>query len=220
MMKRIFALLMMAAVLCALPLTAFAHDYVQMDKTDCSIEVEVYYKGKPVHGGTLSAIKMGYVDEDDGNYFFRRVGDDALLEDIQSTDALTRMLIYYGENINTVPFEKKTVDVKRGYATFTDLTPGLYLMLQEKAAPGYYNLKPFLVSVPYMEDGKYVYNLTAVTKSQLEQENETVPPTTKPPRIPQTGQMNWPVPVMASAGLLVFALGWALFNSKRKDTHA
>lgn len=30
------------------------------------------------------------------------------------------------------------------------------------------------------------------------------------PALPKTGQLNWPVPVMAVSGLLLFAFGWAL----------
>lgn len=32
----------------------------------------------------------------------------------------------------------------------------------------------------------------------------------------QTGQLNWPVPVLAAAGLLLFAAGWIIINSKGK----
>lgn len=39
--------------------------------------------------------------------------------------------------------------------------------------------------------------------------------TEKPPVI-QTGQLNWPVPVLALAGVLIFAMGWILTFMKRK----
>ena len=64
-----------------------------------------------------------------------------------------------------------------------------------------------------MEDGQYRYDVTAAIKSELEREPETtVPPSTQPedPKLPQTGQLNWPVPVLAAAGLGLFTLGLIL----------
>ncbi len=33
-----------------------------------------------------------------------------------------------------------------------------------------------------------------------------------------TGQLNWPVPIMAIAGLLLFSIGWTILNFDRKET--
>lgn len=43
--------------------------------------------------------------------------------------------------------------------------------------------------------------------------------TEKPPKTPpliQTGQMNWPIPLLAGAGILIFAFGWFMTFMKRK----
>lgn len=40
------------------------------------------------------------------------------------------------------------------------------------------------------------------------------------PKLPQTGQLNWPVPVMAAAGLTLFAVGWVLCFGRRKESYA
>lgn len=39
---------------------------------------------------------------------------------------------------------------------------------------------------------------------------------TNTPKLVQTGQLNWPIPVLAGCGLLLFAVGWALVFLKRK----
>lgn len=36
--------------------------------------------------------------------------------------------------------------------------------------------------------------------------------TARPDQLIQTGQLNWPVPVLSIVGLIIFALGWALCN--------
>ncbi|MCD8035848.1 MAG: peptidase [Clostridiales bacterium] len=37
------------------------------------------------------------------------------------------------------------------------------------------------------------------------------------PALPQTGQLNWPIPVLAVCGLVLFAVGWLLKTSDRKE---
>lgn len=44
-------------------------------------------------------------------------------------------------------------------------------------------------------------------------ENET-----EEDKLVQTGQLNWPVPVCAIAGLLIFSIGWAVLNFGKKET--
>ncbi len=41
--------------------------------------------------------------------------------------------------------------------------------------------------------------------------------TTEKETLVDTGQLNWPVPVLAVSGLLVFSLGWILLNSGKRD---
>lgn len=211
-MKRLIVLLFALTLLCSFALPASAHD-VPQERTDCSIQVIVRYNGADVNGGTLTAIKVGYVAEDDGNYFFCREKDDVLLEDIQDPAAPAALEKFYANNKGSHSFYKKTVTVKNGKGSFTGLPTGLYLIVQEEASQGYSKLNSFLVSVPYMEDGQYRYDVTAAIKSELEREPETtVPPSTQPedPKLPQTGQLNWPVPVLAAAGLGLFTLGLIL----------
>ncbi len=50
------------------------------------------------------------------------------------------------------------------------------------------------------------------------QKNGLVYTVTNTSTLIQTGQLKWPVPLMAGAGLLLFAVGWILtFNGKRKS---
>lgn len=73
---------------------------------------------------------------------------------------------------------------RNGEKTFIKekLTTGLYLILQETPAKGFGLLSAFLVSVPYLKNGSYVYDVTAVAKPELEREPETEP--TQPVTVP------------------------------------
>ena len=39
------------------------------------------------------------------------------------------------------------------------------------------------------------------------------------PELPVTGQLSWPVPVLALCGMLVFVVGWRLYSADRKDSY-
>lgn len=216
-MKRIFSLLLALMMFASLSLTAYAHDYVQMDRTDCSIHVVVRYQDDPIDSGTLTAMKVGYVDEDDGNYFFRQVFTDTLLEDVQTAEAVETLLEFYDEYEDDYNFQEQTVEIQEGVGKFENLSTGLYLIVQEKASNGYSKLNPFLVSVPYMQDGQYQYHVTANMKSELEQEPKPTEPT--PEKLPQTGQLNWPVPILAVSGLALVILGWVLSFRRKKNEY-
>lgn len=220
-MKRIFSLLFFLVLLCRLPLAVYAHD-VPQERNDCSIEVIVRYNGKNVSGGTLTAVKVGYVDAYDESCFFSRVFDHISLDDIQSVEAVEQLNEFYEVNKSNYDFYEQTVDVIDGKGTFTHLSTGLYLIIQEQAASNYSKLNAFLVSVPYLEDGEYKYHVTAAIKSELEQEPKpTVPTPSKPDdsKLPQTGQLNWPVPLLAVSGLILFAVGWLLRFGTEKENY-
>ena len=110
-------------------------------------------------------------------------------------------------------------DNKTGSVTFPELSHGLYLVVQVKAASGYEAVQPFLVTVPMLEDGHYVYDVNAYGKIALKKAKTdpagrtptgTVPGGTVPGGgLPQTGQLNWPIPVLALAGCILILIGRA-----------
>lgn len=218
-MKKAVSLLLALMLLCGLPLTVYAHD-VPQERNDCSIEVIVRYNGENISGGTLTAVHVGYVDEKDGNYFFSRVLDHVRLDDVQTAGAASDLLEFYNHNKTNYDFYQQTVNVIEGKGTFHGLSTGLYLIIQETAADGYSKLNAFLVSVPYLENGAYQYHVTASMKSELEREPEpTDPAPTEPddPELPQTGQLNWPIPLLAVSGLVLFTAGWVLRFGRKKE---
>ncbi len=136
---------------------------------------------------------------------------------------------------------------ENGRVAFDDLTLGLYLMVQSVPSTGYAAFSPFFVTVPLLQDGMYVYEVDASPKMELmvplnpepsptptptptpgptSTPGPTVTPTptpvptmTPPPVIPQTGQLNWPIPVMIICGLLFFSLGWYLLRTEEGTKH-
>ena len=257
-MKKRLSLLLAAVMLCCV--SALAHNVPDLTK-DGSIHVTMRCEGEEVPGGTLTLYRVGEVQEESDNFSFRLTedfaGSEAALDKLDA--ALASALKNYARDED---LEGVTADIDReGRAAFTGLKAGLYLLVQEKAAPGYYKADPFLVTLPMAEDGEYVYDVDASPKveekpdrpdkpdepkephkpDQPKEPEKPIPPDkpdqpTEPdappkepdqppvveipdtppplaPTLPQTGQLNWPVPVLAVLGMALLALGFLVKRS-------
>ena len=114
-------------------------------------------------------------------------------------------------------------------AGFSGLAEGIYLVVQTKAANGYEMFSPFLVSLPMRENGQWKYQVEAMPKIEVSVSGKPETPVKQPVstpkpvssgnnlRLPYTGQLIWPVPVMAIAGMLLFAVGWSLRKDKKTE---
>lgn len=212
MRKHVISGLLALLFLLALPLPAAAQPVPDESRNGhCSITVSMTYKGKAVRGGTLALYKVGDVTGDGGNYSFVPVkeiqADIPEFGDIESPDLAGKLCKLESKLTPVTDLPKKVGE--DGNATFSDLTFGLYLVVQKTAASGYGKTAPFLVSVPYLYADEYQYDVTSQPKTDLEREvKPTAPPSSGGgKKLPQTGQLWWPVPVLACAGLGCIAVG-------------
>lgn len=217
MRKRLRSLLALLLLL-SLPLSAAAHPVPDERKDGhCSITVTMTYQEKALPGGTLALYKVGDVEEEDGNYSFVPVSaireDLAQFGDIQSPELAGKLSKLEDKLTPVTPLPQKVGE--NGKVTFPELPFGLYLVVQKTAPAGYGKTEPFLVSLPYLEEGEYQYDVASQPKTDLERDVTTEPttsPTTKPAassggKLPQTGQLWWPVPVLACGGLGCIVVG-------------
>ncbi len=217
MRKRLRSLLALLLLL-ELPLSAAAHPVPDERKDGhCSITVTMTYQEKALPGGTLALYKVGDVVEEDGNYSFVPVAairqDFPQFGDIQSPDLAQKLSKLESKLTPVTALPQKVGD--NGKVTFGELSFGLYLVVQKTAPAGYGKTEPFLVSLPYLEEGEYQYDVASQPKTDLERDVTTKPttsPTTKPAsssggKLPQTGQLWWPVPVLACGGLGCIVVG-------------
>lgn len=63
------------------------------------------------------------------------------------------------------------------------------------------------------------HKVTGYTPQIGQDENTFVITNRYTPELPKTGQLDWPVPVMAVLGLMIFAAGWALRRSGKKERY-
>lgn len=242
--RRFAALLLMLCLLAAGALPALATS-ANIRLVDASgnpatgtIRVALYdsAKDKALSGGQLTLYRVAEVKRKNGDLSFEYCGDfygcGIALGDLTDSTLADQLLEYMPQGARGTT---KTVDAD-GNVTFEDLELGLYLIVQSKASNGYAPIKPFLVSLPMAENGKWNYEVDASPKvggyTPVKPDTPPVPPTPVPdkpgahgahkpgyaqepgrsgqPGLPQTGQLNWPVPVLAVSGVLLFAAGWVL----------
>lgn len=229
MKNRIFSLLLLLLLFVNSVAAANAVELPQERTDSCSIEISVQYDGKPIKDGKLTAVLVGYMDQEDYNYFFRTVFKHEEIEKIGSWETVNQMYAFYKNDRNKYDFEEVTVEIKDGKAKFSKLDTGLYLVFQETPSTGYYPISSFLVSVPYWDGTKYCYDVDLNAKTALgeihpeptEKKDSSGSGTSggKPPqKLPQTGQLTWPIPVMIVTGSVLLALGWWLCCDHRKGS--
>ena len=173
---------------------------------------------KPVTGGnSVGLYKVADVVVDNG---FKFVTDErfASAGEIPNTDEaldaanldLAKKMEAIAENI-AYDIQPKEMDAS-GKVSFDGLEVGLYLVTQAARGEGYnkFYLTPFLITIPQKNpDGSLVYDVDAKSKP-LGIGKEKVPTPPSPPtpsHLPQTGQMWWPVVLLAGLGVIAFCFG-------------
>lgn len=235
--KRLSTLLLALILGAAVALPAYAHEVPDPSRTG-SIRFSMLYDGSAVGGGSLTLHRVGDVAEEDGNYTFTLTeayaASGADLTDLTDT-ALAAGLADY-TTANGIAGEEVTIG-SDGTAAADGLALGLYLVMQDQPAEGYEPIAPFLVSVPMWDEtaGAYLYTVDAAPKlggltktppaataapaKPDAGDPDTVTTATAAATLPQTGQLNWPVPVLTLAGLLLMLAGWYL-RARAKEAGA
>lgn len=222
MKKRIWSFLLMLAVLQLLMGVAFAAQPFPDLSQNGSITLTMNMEGEKLDGGRLNLYRVGdLVRNPDGSYAFQPVKGLEKVnidhESLNNPDLAQSVLSAAAES----KLEYHTTSIINGEAVFSGLPVGLYLVWQKEAdaTPGYSAIQPFLISIPRMQDDGYVLDVVADPKVPLEPAPPETPPPSPPPRVPNTGQLNWPIPVMALAGTILFVFGWILWSGRKKTDY-
>ena len=225
MRNRYRLLVLLLAALMLLCSTAGALRQVE-DRKDCSItlllgEGEDHLQN-PLRGGTVALYLVAGVCFGDALSWDPSLGqfpEAACLAELGSLSAgdldsqnasLSAALLAQAKEMKLEPLQ--TASIEEGKARFSGLSVGLYLLTQTEPSAGGRSMKTFLLAVP---DGTGAYDVTAAPKPGLEQASPeptepTAPARPTDPRIPKTGQLWWPVPVMTALGLGLLGLGLGL----------
>ena len=219
MRNRLFAFIMLFVLLCSLSVTASANTLVDLDAKG-SITVKAVYKKVPLKGMKVNCIQVGKLVPYGDAYYYDSLYHDAIYtsEDINNAKHPEEMLklVKEGKGIGYTASADKYGNIK-----FDNLSPGLSLIYQTEGfsmGGNKYVIREFFVTIPF----NGTYNVDAKSKPGLDLYPDPPKPTTgssvpRVVRLPQTGQLSWPVPVMTLSGMIIFAFGWWLCFGGRKD---
>lgn len=209
-MKKAISVLLALIVLLAMALPVSA-DIPDLTKTG-SLRLYFYWDNKPLNGGKLTLYRVGdIVVDDDWNFSFALIpelADSRLSLDDPNDSELAQKLMALAK-ARKLPELK--VPIKKGVAEAPTLASGLYLVTQNEGETikGYQPIAPFLISIPRMVAGEYVYEVEANPKVPLETTPSSTTGTTTSTnkKLPQTGQLWWPVPMLLCVGLACVVVG-------------
>lgn len=212
---RKFSILLLLFAVLTLSVPAKASGMIDLTRPG-SLAVTMACNGTPVPGGKLALYHVAEILAVDDYFvlaYTEAFRDCPLsLEDVNSDTAAEDFQEYV--NSKGITGQEMTIG-EDGVALFEDLPLGVYLVMQPVAAPGYYPIKSFMVQLPDGGENGVRYHVDATPKVSVDQ-GTIDPPDPDEPDIPQTGQLQWPVPVLAICGLVAFSIGWYLCFVKRK----
>lgn len=215
-MKHVTAFFLSIILLLSLCVTAvFGHEAPDLGKGG-TITIQWKFQEKALPDGALRAFQIGTLQDIDGDFSFAPLS--AYKDKDLSEENLTPDLAKELAGMVQAPDGFKPSSFENGVVTFDGLELGLYLIIQTKTISGFEKITPFLVSVPLWDKDHYLYEISVSEKFELKKTPSTPDTPDKPgPTLPQTGQVNWPVPVLLTLGLVLIVSGAAL---RRKSKYA
>lgn len=210
-MKKLFTIFFVLLLTLCFTLNAFAVD----EALDLNKKGTITVTFRCSHGfsgnGTATLYRVADTVWQDGQYTFAYTdafnGCGFTLDNVDDKNA-GKFASY--ATINGI--KGQDIEIEDGVAVFENLPVGLYLILHEDNSDEFTDALPFFVTLPVSSDNAWSYNVDAAPKIEVKHIEIS-----KPPSIPQTGQLKWPIPALAVAGVLVFALGWALYFRRNKE---
>lgn len=209
----------MLLLLC-LPVTAHPIDPAQTG----TLTIECHYGGSPVSGMTFSLYRVASVSPA-GEYTLlpAYAGSGAVITGRPDAagwrEAVGHLIRWIGEQ-GLSPEVTVITAAASGTAVGETLPVGLYLLTAAPCQKGSYTYTaaPALVGLPLEQPGGgWQYAITAAPK--LARTGTYVPPSIIIPdnpapaptdKLPQTGLLQWPIALLAAAGLVLLTVGGAL----------
>ena len=222
MKRKLFAFSLALLLLACMNLSALAADVDPDEKGSVTIKL---FGDKKVTGGLFHLYKVGRLVEDGDSWKFDALDAYADVvttftqEALDDPDMPEDLLKIINKKNSGITANYKGQFKNSSTAVVKDVEPGVYLVVQEKAISGYAKFSPFLITVP--RDGEYdvTSNSKVATPPTTKPKDDTPKPTKPSGKLPQTGQLNWPVPVLAAAGLTLFTVGALLRRSGKKEDY-
>ena len=196
----IFIILVASLVGTVLAVNLGMIQFVAIDNTD----------SKTIENLEVSVYQVSTQDEQ-GNFKFAAGFENCTLniEDLSERN-LQNLKEYAKANAN--PVSIKTTD-SNGKFSLNNLDLGVYLFVQENKE-NEITMQTMLISIPELnKENGLKYNVTVKPKilnKEIVEKNENQKNSTlvQDDKLPYTGVLNWPIPVLVVVGIVIFCIAW------------
>ncbi len=164
------ALVLAVLLLCTTSLTASAADSKAINtgiKGSVTLTVKDAATGTTATDGEFALYNVGNLNPNKTAWVLNSAfsASGVSLTNLDSA-SLAKTLSDYASNNKISP--SATAMVKNGTVTFSDLSVGVYLVVQTSASTNFYEVNPFLVTLPIEEGNSWSYSVDATPKAQIE----------------------------------------------------
>ncbi len=187
-LKQIIPLAIAVACILMVSIPVSAAD-IDPDRTgSVSVQIKAYTTDEAVGGGSLNLYHIAGIEMTETMEFGYCYTDNFLgcSEDLLTADEIdkaeTADIFSEWVDSHDIEADETTAVSANGYADFTDLSCGLYMVRQNEAADGYNPINAFLVSVPLYEDSTWIYDVDATPKTSPVKKTDTEEPRKDEPR--------------------------------------
>ncbi len=225
-MKRIktaAAVLLALMLLCGMNVSALAADNASLDFSQTgSITLTLEDTDvDTVSGGAVTLYQVATLYLDDGNmaYAYTDAFANCGIElNVENTSLAAYLAAWVSDD---TPGTTQTVG-SGGTVSFSGLDLGLYLIVQTTSSKNYETICPFVGTLPCDDGDTCDYTVDASPKvgavipiTPTPTVAVTASPT--PSTLAQTGQLNWPIPILAGIGIMLVILGVVMTVAYKKD---
>ncbi|MDO4754916.1 MAG: Cna B-type domain-containing protein [Parabacteroides sp.] len=149
------------------PMAAYADAFDEDREGSITITLAEQEEATPIVGAEFHAYRVASVSiNNEGNLSYRYTDEFMDCNVALDDPALATALDSYVDE-NNIPAKKAVTDYQ-GRIVLSDLKIGLYFLKQTNSVSGYAPCKSFLVTIPNRVDGKYVYDVDASPKTDIE----------------------------------------------------
>ena len=225
--KKVITMMVVLILTAALSLCAFADDYDPDKNGSLTISFADIISKQPGENIEADIFRVADIYYEDGELMYE------LLEEFSDVIESDNGIEFAANLYRTATLKNvsgmKIFSNSEGYIVVDNCDKGLYLIVSPDE-----NFEPFLVSIPQYEDGIMIYDVKAKPKTEItpetttenssnttkknDQNGKTEQHTNPDSTLPRTGMVQWPIPILAFCGAIIFAIGYIVNErEKRKE---
>ncbi len=225
--KRLYAAGLLLCILCVFVMSVFSVSAAESGSLTLRCVFSAENGERVLSGDEYSIVKIADVEAGESIVScstlpsFKSYDCDWLDQTASKMNEKAKALAYYCEK-NSLYTDKQTTDTK-GELTFDGLEIGLYLVSRTMVDPQNEDFitDPLLVFVPQYVNGEMVYDVVSRPKfsylSPVQPDDPDSPERPSDTILPQTGQLMWPITVLAVVGCFLILGGSTLLRKRETD---